>query len=446
MNGILNNIALFFPEILLSILAAVVFSLGFWGEKGNYRIVMRLGVLSLVAAGFVLFKQDVDAVMMFSKYMKIVIICVASIFLLMATEYLEFHKIDNPNYPVLIIFSVLGMLISMSVENLLLVFAGLEMQTLSLYGVMEMQHKRLHLREEGKKYFFLSVASAILFLYGVSLVYRHTGSFSLFAVASSSVYATSLLIAAVVFKVTVMPFKIMTSSPVSAFFSVVPKLAALVVVLSIISPAVPFSREIATVVSIALMVFGSVASLRQKKLRNLFAHTSIYHFGYALMCFVILSMDSVKYFIAYIMVYIILAIGGFSFTLLMQRKGKTAEEISTLEGLSNEQSGLALSVSLILVSSALLPVIAMFITKFHIFKEILRQGYGDLAVVGFFSSLMVAYCFLRVVRKIYHCKPAHLIDKPDSKFLMFLVNFSIVLTVVLSVFPDLLSSFYEGLF
>jgi|GEM_PF-5075799 len=444
------DIAAFFPEIILSALLMVVLFLGIFGEKENYRVVMRLGVLSLVAAGIVVYRQDVATVMAFSKYIKLLVIALAAVSLLMSTEYLELHKIDNPKYPSLIIFALIGMMISISATNLAWLFAGLEMQTASLYGIASIQHKRMHIKEAGSKYFLLGAVSAVLFAYAAYLIFKDTGSINSLAISAAPVYAVAILTAAIIFKVTVMPFKMLPSSPVVAFFSVAPKLTAIAAITSFI--AKPFtladsvSQEIIIVVSIAMMVFGSVASLRQKKLKNLFAHASMYHMGYALMCFAVSSMEGMKSFVVYITLYAVISMGGFSAVLLMKRKGKTAEEITTLEGLGREQPKLALSFMLLLLSASAMPMITSFMTKFHIFKDLLRRDLLDLTIVGLISSVVAAYCYLRIIRRLYHYKPAHPIDLPESDFLVFILNLSIVAVVVFMIFPDVLVGLAERLF
>ena len=236
-----------------------------------------------------------------SRYTKSLILIGTILTLIISSKPQKIDGFNRPEYPVLILFSVIGMLLMASSTNLISLYMALELQSLPLYVIAAINRDNLKSSEAGLKYFILGALSSGLLLFGMSLVYGAVGdtSFSSISLISSQGMTSLLLIGLVfmlsglAFKISLVPFHMWTPdvyegapTPVTAFFAIVPKIAAMTVMVrftfSAFDTALSSWQQVVIILAILSMILGSFAAIMQTNLKRLMAYSSIAHMGYAL--------------------------------------------------------------------------------------------------------------------------------------------------------------------
>jgi len=200
-------------------------------------------------------------------------------------------------------------------------------------------------------------------------------------------------------------------TPVTAFFSAVPKLAAMALLIKVLS--VPFAgaadvwKPMIAVFSLVSMLLGSFAAIGQTSIKRLLAYSSIGHVGFALMALAAGEPATVMLYMAF---YVVMSFGAFSLVLLMRRDGRMLEEIEDLSGISRVHPGLAAAMALLMFSMAGIPPMVGFFTKLYVFMAAVHAGLIWLAVAGAVSSVVGAYYYLRVIKVMYFDDPVFAFD------------------------------------
>ena len=339
----------------------------------------------------------------------------------MSKQYLQKNNLFKPEYPILIIFSTLGMMIMISSHNFLLLYLGLEIQSLSLYVVSSFRRDNYKSTEAGLKYFILGSLSSGLMLFGISLIYGSTGSINFEIISSMINYegffpgivaGLVFLICGFAFKASAVPFHMWTPdvyegspTPVTAFFATVPKLAAVGVLLRVLfdcfGPIVESWQQVIIIISVLSMFLGSVAAIGQNNIKRLMAYSSIGHIGFVLMGVASGTDKGISAVLIYMVLYIIMNIGVFVFILNMERNGVAVTTINSLNMYNNVSKSQTLFLTILLFSLAGIPPLAGFFGKFFIFNAAINAGLSWLAVMGGIASVIAAFYYLRIVYLMY---------------------------------------------
>ena len=339
----------------------------------------------------------------------------------MSKQYLQKNNLFKPEYPILIIFSTLGMMIMISSNNFLLLYLGLEIQSLSLYVVSSFRRDNYKSTEAGLKYFILGSLSSGLMLFGISLIYGSTGSINFEIISSMINYegffpgivaGLVFLICGFAFKASAVPFHMWTPdvyegspTPVTAFFATVPKLAAVGVLLRVLfdcfGPIVESWQQVIIIISVLSMFLGSVAAIGQNNIKRLMAYSSIGHIGFVLMGVASGTDKGISAVLIYMVLYIIMNIGVFVFILNMERNGVAVTTINSLNMYNNVSKSQTLFLTVLLFSLAGIPPLAGFFGKFFIFNAAINAGLSWLAVMGGIASVIAAFYYLRIVYLMY---------------------------------------------
>ncbi|MGB9153217.1 MAG: NADH-quinone oxidoreductase subunit NuoN [Alphaproteobacteria bacterium] len=362
----------------------------------------------------------------FARFVKLIILTASALSVMLSWTYFEKDGEERPEYPVLIIFATMGMMLMVSASDLLSLYVGLEMQSLSLYVLAAFKRDDRRSSEAGLKYFVLgSLASGIL-LYGISLIYGFAGttdfvslSYSLrdHAHANPGVIVGMVFIcAALAFKVSGVPFHMWTPdvyegapTPVTAFFAAAPKLAALAVFTRfLLEPMLGLSGEwhqVVIFISVASMLWGAFAGLVQHNLKRLLAYSSIANVGYLLVGIIVGGKSGVQALLIYFTIYGLSTLGAFAVILCLRRDGKQVEEIENLSGLSKTNPFITLGMTVIMFSLAGVPPLAGFFAKYFIFLAAVDAGMVPLALIGVLTSVVAAYYYLRIIKMMYFDEP-----------------------------------------
>ena len=286
------------------------------------------------------------------------------------------------------------------------------------------------------------------------MIYGFTGSTNFDVIATqlnSNEYALTFgivfILVGLAFKISAVPFHmwapdVYEGSPTSVtlFFTMVPKIAALSVLIRFLY--VPFLnlieqwQMIIIFLSIASMLFGAVAAIGQTNLKRLVAYSSIGHIGYALAGLATGTNDGIQSSVIYITIYILMNLGLFSCLLMMKRNDEYYENIEDLSGLSKNHPMLSLSLLIILFSLAGIPPLAGFFAKFYIFKTVIEQSMYFLAVVGLLSTVVAAFYYLRLIKVMYFDEEKEKYDTDHSIWLKFSLATSTILILIYFIFPS----------
>ena len=300
------------PEVVLAVAAMVLLMLGVFRGNASTRMISWLSVLTLIVAGIFVLVGPAGGVVTFSGmfivdqfavFMKVLVLIGSALAIVMSFGYIRDEGMERFEFPILMLLATLGMLMMISANDLMALYLGLELQSLALYVVAAFKRESLRSTEAGLKYFVLGALSSGMLLYGCSLIYGMTGvtSFTALAEAQSDVNEVPIglviglvfLISGLAFKVSAVPFHMWTPdvyegapTPITAFFAVAPKVAAIALFLRVMMS--PFGglvsewQQVIVVISIASMVLGAFAAIWQDNIKRLMAYSSIGHMGYAL--------------------------------------------------------------------------------------------------------------------------------------------------------------------
>ena len=425
------DILILAPEILLiiySIIAILIAS--FLKSKKSYNLIFQTTVIIFLISALILYftpfevQTNVSDIFIrdtFSKFFQILILLSVSCLLFMSKQYLQKNNLFKPEYPILIIFSTLGMMIMISSNNFLLLYLGLEIQSLSLYVVSSFRRDNYKSTEAGLKYFILGSLSSGLMLFGISLIYGSTGSINFEIISSMINYegffpgivaGLVFLICGFAFKASAVPFHMWTPdvyegspTPVTAFFATVPKLAAVGVLLRVLfdcfGQIVESWQQVIIIISVLSMFLGSVAAIGQNNIKRLMAYSSIGHIGFVLMGVASGTDKGISAVLIYMVLYIIMIIGVFVFILNMERNGVAVTTINSLNMYNDVSKSQTLFLTILLFSLAGIPPLAGFFGKFFIFNAAINAGLSWLAVMGGIASVIAAFYYLRIVYLMY---------------------------------------------
>jgi NADH-quinone oxidoreductase subunit N len=420
------------PEMLLATLALVLVLVAAYGGEGasNARRVTRIALggivlaLALIWSGTTgdetafggMFRAD-----SFADYMKILVLLGTFGALYMSITPLAKDDINKPEFALLVMLALVGMMLMISANDLMSLYMAVELQSLPLYVVAAMRTNSLRSSEAGLKYFLLGALSSGMLLYGASLVYGFAGttSFSGIAAAISAdqlpavfIVGMVFMVSGIAFKISAAPFHMWTPdvyqgspSPVTALFAIAPKVAAMALMMRLTYGAFGSIEaewsQVLVALSIASMVVGALGAIMQTDIKRMMAYSSIAHMGYALAGLAAGTQQGALGVMIYMTGYIFMGAGAFAIILLMRRDGQSATRIADLQGLSRTHPMLALGLMVMMFSMAGIPPLAGFFGKWYVFLAAVNAGLIPLAVIGVVMSVVGAFYYLRIIKIMY---------------------------------------------
>ncbi len=362
--------------------------------------------------------------------------------------------------PVLILFSLAGMMLMVSSNSLISLFIGMEIMSLPLYVMAASDRSNSISTEAGLKYFILGSLSTGLFLFGASLVYAFTGTLNFTeidqyflskndgtsAIPIGFLLGLIFIIVSFCFKISAVPFHMWTpdvyqGSPtiITAFMSSAPKVAGITIFLRLLLE--PFYnladqwQQIVVFVSIASMFIGSLGAITQKNFKRLLAYSSIGHIGFALVGLASAEDQGLVGVMLYITIYLTMTLAAFACLLMVRRDGKGLEMISDLAGLSKSHPRLAMMMAIIMLSMAGIPPLAGFFAKFYVLLPAVQKGMYGLAISAILASLIAAYYYLKIVKVMYFDEIYEKNDSIDSYALAAVAIIGTAFNVIFIVAP-----------
>jgi NADH-quinone oxidoreductase subunit N len=461
------------PEVFLAAAAMALLILGaFQGDKAA-REIAWLAVAALVVA-FALVASPLYShgperqvalyglfvVDGFGAFSKMLVLIGSALTLILAMRFNEREGIARPEYAVLVLLATTGMMMMIAANDLISLYVSLELQSLALYVVAAFHRDDIRSSEAGLKYFVLGALASGMLLYGSSMVYGFAGTTSFDTLAhtfaESGTVSIGLIIGIVLiavglaFKISAVPFHMWTPdvyegapTPVTAFFSVAPKVAAMALFVRVMVG--PFGglvgewRQVIWFIAVASMLLGAFAAINQTNIKRLKAYSSIGNDGYALIGLAAGTAAGVRGVLIYLAIYVVTNVGAFAVILCMRRDGKQVETISDLAGLSRTQPGLALALGIFMFSLAGIPPMAGFFGKVYVFLAAIDTHLYALAVIGVLSSVVGAYYYLRIVKLMYFDEPAGAFDRPIGREIQAVLVVTALAVLLFFVWPGLLA-------
>lgn len=433
------DISIILPEVILAVSAMALLMLGTYGGGDKQAVLINwlvAGLLFVLGLWIMLDPSEGEAFNGafiadgFAQYTKVLMLWSAAIILVLARDFLQKRELLKFEFPILIALSVVGMMIMVSAGDLMSLYMGLELQSLSLYVVAAFRRDSLKSTEAGLKYFVLGALSSGLLLYGASMVYGYTGTTNLGQVAEvvaaegvglGLTFGIVFLCAGLAFKISAAPFHMWTPdvyegspTPVTAFFASAPKVAAAAMFARVMydgfGDAPEAWRQIIVFISIASMFWGAIAAIGQTDIKRLMAYSSIGHMGFALVGLAAGTEQGAQALLVYLAIYVVMNIGMFAYILCMERGGRPVTQISDLAGLSKASPGHALALTALLFSLAGVPPLAGFFGKYFVFLAAVEAGLAPLAIAGAIASVIGAFYYLRIVKMMYFDEVGEALD------------------------------------
>ena len=338
----------------------------------------------------------------------------------------EERKFANSSYITLIIMSLIGMFFVVSSRDFILLYMGIELQTLALFIMAAFNIDDAKSSEAGLKYFILSALASGLILFGMSYIYGFSGTLnykilnvlysgkqSLLVTASPAlIVGIIILLVGLCFKISAAPFHmwapdVYEGSPIisTIFFASVPKLANLVALINILYYAFEKHNviwlDIMTFVALSSLIVGSFGAIMQTSIKRLMAYSSIVNIGYVCLAIASNSPMAINSSMIYFLIYSIGVIGFFTTIISVVPEKADIAQFSDLAGIAKTKKSAAFIISVFAFSMVGIPPIAGFFGKFYIFRVIIENGYYMLAVAGVLASVVSAYYYLRIVKIMY---------------------------------------------
>jgi len=430
----------FLPQTVLIVMGLVVVLFDLFGRGRSARSLAYLSLLGLVAAGYAQLTVAASASTGFggsvtadayATAFNLVFLIVTALTVLLSFRYLDYQGLERGEYYALLLFACAGMTIMASSLDLLMIFIGLEILSISSYVLCGIAQRDARSSESAMKYFLLGAFATGFLLYGIAMLYGATGSIGLSdihaALAKEEVYSNpyiwiglGLILVGFGFKIALVPFHMWTPdvyegapTPITAFLSTGPKAAgfaalARILVLGLSAAQAEWS-QVLWVLSALTMTVGNVIAIQQSNIKRMLAYSSIAHAGYILAALVVGGPDGLSCVLFYVLAYTFMNTGAFALLILASARGKERVVFSDYAGFGYVEPVLALAMFVFMLSLAGIPLTAGFTGKFQIFKAAVNEGYIWLAVIGVLNSVVSVYYYLRIVVVMY-MQPA----QPDS--------------------------------
>jgi NADH-quinone oxidoreductase subunit N len=379
-----------------------------------------------------------------------------SFVVLLSMKYISLQDANHGEFYSLLLFALSGMMIMVSSSNLIIIFLGLEVLSISSYALAGLKRKDEKSSEAAIKYFLLGSFASGFFVYGLALLYGASHSIDISGIINyfksspelglMGPIGLGLVIIGFGFKIAVVPFHMWTPdvyegapTPITAFFSVGPKAVGFAVLLRIflsywrITPESQAIFWLLWIISVLTMLVGNLVALRQTNLKRILAYSSIAHAGYILVA--ILAKDG-SGLLFYLTAYLFMNLGAFAAIIALSKKGEEYLELEDYAGVGFKYPWIGATFTIFLLSLAGFPPTAGFLAKFYIFSAAVREGLVPLVIIGVLASLISVFYYLRIVVYMYMREPSREITIDLENPALFLVLFLCLYGVLqLGIFP-----------
>ncbi len=459
-------IAPLIPEMFVAVMAMVILIGDLFLAKEHKVWSGYLAILTCVVAGFLTFSMSPSHAVTafyglfvldpFASYAKLLIYAGTALAIILSLDYIK-DEFGVGEYYSLMLFGMLGMMIIVSSPNFVTMYLGLELMALCTYVLVGFQRDVLRSSEAALKYFILGSLATGILLYGISFLYGVTGSFDFASVGAGIAHSGSsgrlavllgmvLVIAGLAFKVSIAPFHMWTPdayegapTPVTAYMSVAPKVAGLVILIRVLVDVMPSLHveyvTIFTWLAVLTMAVGNLAAIAQRNIKRMLAYSTIGHVGFVMLGIIAGNADGYAGVLVYMTIYLFMNMGAFAVIVLMRRDGIQGELLDDFAGLSKVHPGYALAMGLYLFSLAGIPFLGGFWGKYVVFMAAIETGHLYLAITALLFSVVGAFYYIRVVKYIYFDDTRVEFNFVENRLMQATVAVTAIAVVGLGLYP-----------
>jgi NADH-quinone oxidoreductase subunit N len=421
---------------------------------GAAYMTVRYGVQSRVTAFDGMFIADPmgDVLKLFSYG-------TVAVSFLYSREYLQRKGLFKGEYFILGLIALLGVMVMISAGNLLTVYLGVELLSLSLYAMVAFDRESGVAAESAMKYFVLGAISSGTLLYGFSIIYGVTGTLQLDELAVGIrevgpanlglIFGLAFIIVGIAFKFGAVPFHMWVPdvyhgapTPVTLFIGSAPKISSFVLAIRVLAEGldamVASWQDMLIALAVLSMLLGNVVAIAQSNLKRMLAYSTISHVGFILLGILAGTTEGYRAAMFYTLAYVITTVGSFGMILLLSRSGFEADRLEDFKGLNRKSPWFAAIMMMLMFSTAGVPPFIGFWAKLAVIGAVLDIGLAWLAAVAVVLSVVGAFYYLRVVKLMYFDDPAdsHVIEAGGT--LRAVLSFNGVAVLALGVFPSAL--------
>ena len=472
----LLNIDYLLPEIFLSIVSVLLIGYGvvlsrIGSKLSQLKKMTNLTSFSFLLTALLLLDQisisgrvEISNGLLVTDqsivFIKLILVISSAIILILPNQLKDYE------FSQLVLLSLLGMMILISSNDLIMMYLGIELMSLSFYVLASINRNTQHSTEAGIKYFLLGALSSGLLLFGMALVYAYTGETNLEAISSIVWYANTpeivigalFISIALLFKLGAAPFHmwlpdVYEGSPtiVTAFFAIVPKISILFTLANLLSG--PFLgiwetiQPLFIVCAILSLIVGAIGAINQGKIKRLISYSAISHVGFLLIGIIPLSFLSIQATLIYITLYIIMSLNTFTWLINFSQHNY----ISQFSGLSRSNIILALTFTFTLLSIAGIPPLAGFFSKYLVLINAIENQFYLLSFIAVITSAISTFYYLRLIKWIFFNDSSVYIYKDLGDTILplkvkinststYVLGFTIFLILTFMIFPESLTS------
>ncbi len=424
------------PEIFLLTMACIILLADLFISDKNRVLTYLLSLITLgVTATLTVTLHTPEPVYTFDgsfvsdtmgDVLKVFVYLVTAVAFIYSRDYLLARNIFKGEYFVLGLFAVLGMMVLISAHNMLTIYLGLELLSLSLYAMVAFHRDSSSATEAAMKYFVLGALASGMLLYGMSLIYGITGTLDIGGVHTAIAgledskqmvlgLGLVLVIVGMAFKLGAVPFHMWmpdvyhgAPTAVTLFISTAPKIAAFAMIMRLLVEGLGDLhaqwQDILIIMAVLSMLVGNVIAIAQTNIKRMLAYSTISHVGFLLLGILAGTQAGYSASMFYVIVYALMGMGGFGVIILLSRAGFEADKLDDFKGLNDRSPWFALIMMILMFSMAGVPPALGFYAKFAVLQAVIGAGLTWLAVVAVIFSIIGAFYYLRIIKLMYFDK------------------------------------------
>lgn len=430
------NIAIALPEAFLLTMACLVLVVDVYLPKEKRNLTYVFTQFSLIITLVLLLGNQTDTrVLAFNDLfvqdamadaLKLFIIIISFGVFVYSREYLQARNIFKGEFYVLGLFSIVGMMLMVSANNLLMLYLGLELLSLCLYALVAFNRDNGDASEAAMKYFVLGAIASGMLLYGMSILYGLSGSLQISEIAHSvmqisrtdsaqgigMVFALVFIVVALAFKLGAVPFHmwmpdVYHGSPtaVTALIGTAPKLAGFAMIMRLMVEALGGLQadwqQMVIVLSVLSLALGNIVAIAQSNIKRMLAYSTISHVGFILLGILAGTAEGYSSAMFYTITYALMSLGGFGVIMLMARQGFEADNITDLAGLNQRSPWYAFIMMILMLSMAGVPPTVGFWAKLAVLTAVVDVDLVWMAIIAVFFSIIGIFYYLRIIKIMY---------------------------------------------
>jgi NADH-quinone oxidoreductase subunit N len=481
------------PELFMATMIVLILLVTTFIKDKTRSVVFWLCQFTLLASIYLLFQVDQEyraadthvlreltfsgmyIVDSFGSLLKAFVCLAVAVTLQYGRVYMAERKLDSPEYYLMVLCCALGMMILISASHFVTMYLGLELMSLSLYGLVAINRDNIASTEAGMKYFVLGALASGLLLYGMSMLYGATGSMQIHQIARTLsehgaqdvvvIFGLIFVLVGVAFKLGIVPFHMWVPdvyqgapTAVTVLISSAPKLAAFAMAFRVLVyglfDLVEQWQQMLMLLAAASIILGNLAAIAQSNIKRMLAYSGISHMGFVLLGLLSgyirergLEFDAINAYssaLFYSIAYLMMTLASFGMVILLSRNGFEAENIEDFKGLNQRSPWFAAMMMIVMFSMAGIPFFIGFFAKLSVLQAVVMAGYFKLAVLAVVMSVIGAFYYLRVVKFMYFDEPADSAPLNASGELLVMLSINGVAIALLGLMPGTLMQWCEG--